>query len=80
MIVQITRDIAFGDRVLIHEGAVRVVSHYDIVTNSWSTDGSTTQELYVETDLNDGSHVALEEGDYSVLLGSFHGATNVIPS
>lgn len=67
MIVQVTRDIAFGDRVLIREGAVRVVSHYDVVTNSWAADGSTTQALYVETDLDDGSHVALESGDYVVL-------------
>ena len=79
MIVQVTRDIAFGDRVLIREGAVRVVAAHDIVTNGWGADGSRTQALYVETDLDDGSHVALEAGDYVVLPAPIGGATNVIP-
>ena len=79
MIVQVTRDIAFGDRVLIREGAVRVVAAHDIVTNGWAADGSTTQALYVETDLDDGSHVALEAGDYVVLPAPIGGVTNVIP-
>lgn len=65
MVVQVTRDIAFGDRVLIREGAVRVVSHYDVVTNSWASDGTTSKALFVEAD--DGGHVALEAGDYVVL-------------
>lgn len=66
MIVRITRDVSFGGRVLIGEGAVRVVTDADVATNAWDANGNPVgKALWVTTD--DGGHVALEADDYVVL-------------
>lgn len=78
MVVQVTRDIAFGGRVLIRKGAIRIVSAGDVVTNAWLADGRPCgKALFVPTD--DGGHVALGDDDLVVIPDPIGGITDTIP-
>lgn len=67
MVVQVTRDVIHGGRVLIREGAIRIVSAGDVVTNAWLADGTPCgKALFVPTD-DGGGHVALGDDDLVVI-------------
>ena len=79
MVVQVTRDVIHGGRVLIREGAIRIVSVGDVVTNAWLADGTPCgKALFVPTDDGNG-HVALGDDDLVVIPDPIGGVTDTIP-
>ena len=74
MVIQVVRDIGWGDKVLLREGTLCRVADEggDVATNSWDViDGALVAAgtaLWVED--HHGGRVALQEDDY-VVLGPF---------